>query len=81
MKTNKQNHKTGAIQKGDERILGDSEFVEKVFSQAEESFEGRYHLKAKGIDVGRIAERGADITDMPPEAVWASGKQPEIGNL
>jgi putative transposase len=35
-------------------------------------------LKAKGIDVVRIAERVADIMGMAPEVVWASGKQPQI---
>ena len=34
--------------------------------------------KEDEIDVGRIAERVADIMGMAPEAVWASGKQPEI---
>jgi len=31
--------------KGDERILGDSDFVEKVLSQASEQMERRYRLK------------------------------------
>jgi putative transposase len=70
--------KSGAFQKGDERILGDGEFVQKVLSQAEEAFERKYRLKAKGIDVVRIAERVADIMGMAPEVVWASGKQPQI---
>ena len=70
--------KAGVFQKGDERILGDGEFVEKALSQAGEAFERKYRLTAKGIDVARIAERVADIMGMAPEAVWASGKQPKI---
>lgn len=70
--------KSSAFQKGDERILGDGEFVEKVLFQAGEAFERKYRLKAKGVDVGRIAERVTDIMGMAPEAVWASGKQPKI---
>ena len=70
--------KVGAIQKGDERILGDGEFVEKVLFQAEEAFERKYRLNAKGIDIDRITERVADIMGMAPEAVWASGKQSKI---
>jgi putative transposase len=31
--------KAGALQKGDERILGDGEFVEEVLSEAKEAFE------------------------------------------
>ncbi len=34
--------------KGDERILGDSDFVEKFLSQASEQMERRYRLKAEG---------------------------------
>ena len=70
--------KAGVFQKGDERILGDGKFVEKVLSQAEEAFERKYCLKARGIDVGRITERVADIMGMAPEAVWASAKQSKI---
>ena len=69
---------SGAFQKGDERILGDGEFVEKALSQAGEAFEKEYRLRAKGVDVGRIAERVADIMGMTPESVWASGRQPGI---
>lgn len=70
--------KSGAFQKGDERILGDGEFVENVLFQAGETFERKYRLKAKGVDIGRIAERVSDIMGMAPETVWASGKQPKI---
>ena len=45
----------GEFQKGDERILGDGEFVERVLSQTKEAFERKHRLKAKGIDVDRIA--------------------------
>lgn len=37
--------KIGALQKGDERILGDGEFVENVLLQAKEAFEEKYRLK------------------------------------
>jgi len=36
----------GAFIKSDERILGDSDFVEEIFSEAAETFERRYALKA-----------------------------------
>ena len=38
----------GALQKGDERILGDGEFVEQVLAQAKETFERKYRLKLRG---------------------------------
>ena len=36
--------------KGDERILGDSDFVEKVLAQVREHFERKYHLKSNGFN-------------------------------
>jgi chromosomal replication initiation ATPase DnaA len=70
--------KAGALQKGDERILGDGEFVEEVLSQAKEAFEKKYSLKAKGIHVDRIAERVAEIMGIDHAQVWAAGKQHKI---
>ena len=69
--------KAGALQKGDERILGDGEFVEKVLAQAQEAFERKYRLKAKGIDIDKVAERVAEIVGIDPAEVWAAGKQPK----
>ena len=45
----------------DERILGDSEFVESVFSQAEEKYARYYELRRLGYDLNRIAERVAEF--------------------
>lgn len=39
--------KAGIRLKGDERILGDSDFVEKVLKSAQESLEEKYGLKNK----------------------------------
>lgn len=74
----KEMRKTGSVQKGDERILGDGEFVEKALLQAEESLERTYRLKVNGIDIHRIVERVANIMDMASETVWASGKKPKV---
>jgi len=65
---------TGAYQKGDERILGGSTFVEEVLSQANEQMEQRYRLAAKGFDLERVVERVAKLMDMSPEEVMDSGK-------
>ena len=35
--------------KGDERILGDSDFVEAVLREADEQLERHYRLKAEGF--------------------------------
>jgi REP element-mobilizing transposase RayT len=70
--------KEKAFQKGDERILGDGEFVETVLSEANEAYERRYRLKAKGVDVDMIAEQAAQIAGIEPSQVWTSGKQPRL---
>ena len=55
----------------DERILGDSEFVEVVLSQADEKYERHYELKRRGYDLDRIAE----IYGMEPHEIFPKGKQ------
>ena len=60
----------------DERILGDSGFVEDLLSQADEAYERRYELKRLGYDGDRIAKRVAEIYDMDPREFLSKGKQP-----
>jgi REP element-mobilizing transposase RayT len=59
----------------DERILGDSEFVESVLSWAGEKYERHYELKRRGYDLDRIAERVAEIYGMEPREILCRGKQ------
>ncbi len=63
--------------KGDERILGDSDFVEKVLSQASEHVERRYRLKAEGWTLPKITERVAEIFGIEKDQVVVAGKQPD----
>jgi hypothetical protein len=53
--------------KSDERILGDGDFVEEVLKTAEEQFESRYILKAKGYDLMKIAQRVVELTGIEPD--------------
>lgn len=62
--------------KSDERLLGDSDFVERVLKAAEESWERKYDLKAKGYDLNKLAERVAAIYSIDPEEIFQPGKQP-----
>ncbi len=61
--------------KGDERVLGDSDFVEKVLDASNEHFERKYALKAKGYDFAKVVERVAELLGMEPKDVLRSGKQ------
>jgi hypothetical protein len=44
----------------DERIVGESEFVDSVLPQANEGYERGYELKARAYDLYRIAKRVAE---------------------
>jgi putative transposase len=59
----------------DERILGDSDFVESLLSKADEKYERRYELKRRGYNMDTIARRVADIYDMKPSEIFSKGKQ------
>lgn len=66
--------------KGDERILGDSEFVDKVLSQADEVLEQKCRLKSSGLDVDKIAEGVAELMEMKLDKVWSAGKYRRVVN-
>jgi len=59
----------------DERILGESEFVDSVLSQANERYERRYELKSRGYNLNRIAKRVAELSGMEEHEVFSKGRQ------
>ena len=62
--------------KGDERILGDSEFVESVLAQAEEDMERKYKYISKGYDLDTVIEKAAKEFKITPEEITVPGKNP-----
>jgi len=60
--------------KGDERILGDGDFVDHILSANDEALERRYALKARGVDIDFIAGRVSRLLDMPEADVWLPGR-------
>jgi putative transposase len=64
--------------KGDERILGDTDFVEAVLKEADERLQRRYQLKTRGFDLDRVAERVAQVLGMPLEIVWERSRRPQV---
>ena len=60
--------------KSDERILGDGNFVSEILALANEDFERKYALKAKGVDIHLLAEKVAGYMKMPVEDVWLEGR-------
>ena len=63
--------------KGDERILGDSDFVEAVLNQSKEKYERSYRLKTKGHTFETIIRRASELFDVPVKAIMSGGKQPD----
>lgn len=59
----------------DERILGDSDFVDSIIAQSEELYDRRQSLKRKGYNLDRIAERVAEVLGMDLDEVYSKGRQ------
>jgi REP element-mobilizing transposase RayT len=70
--------KSGTRVKSDERILGDSDFVSRVLSDADEAFDRKYELKARGMDIDRISARVASLLEMAEDEVCARGRYQHI---
>ena len=62
--------------KSDERILGDSDFVQSVLSAQNEQLEARYQLQSQGYDFRYALERVAQLTGLETEQILKPGKQP-----
>ena len=63
--------------KGDQRILGESDFVKEILAEAEEKYERSYELKSKGYDLKSIEERVCEIYDIEKNEIY-SGSQQQI---
>ena len=55
--------------KDDERILGDSDFVEQVLAQAQEAYERKQALQAIGIGANTAVRRVADLLNIDVKLV------------
>ncbi len=68
--------RSGAYQKGDERILGDGDFVKEVLSQANEQLQNKYRIRAEGYDLNTLVDRVAEITELnSKEILDAEGRR------
>ena len=61
--------------KGDDRILGDSEFVLKVLKEADEKFERYYELKRLGYDLRSVEDRVCKIFDLPVRDIYSKSRE------
>ena len=69
---------SGVRMKGEERILGDGDFVMEVLKVFQEEMERRYRLKAVGFTLEKLARRVAEIFGMEVGDIWLSGKHARI---
>jgi len=61
--------------KGDERILGDSDFVSTLLSKADERYTRHYELKRLGYNLDKIAHRVGAIYGIDKRHVVSKGRQ------
>ena len=66
--------RTKIFEKADERILGDGDFVQEVLARAEEKLKRRYRLQAKGVSLESVADRVAELFNIPASELWMPGK-------
>jgi REP element-mobilizing transposase RayT len=63
--------------KSDERILGDSDFVEEMLARHKERYTPQSHLRRQGYDLERIAARVAELYRVEVHEILAKGRQPQ----
>jgi hypothetical protein len=61
--------------KSDERILGDSEFVDSILAQAKEQITRQSQLLRRGYDLDRIAERVCEIYEVDREEIFTRSRR------
>ena len=73
----KQQRKSGIRLKGDERILGDTEFVLNMLARANEELSEKTRFRLRGIDFDAVAARVAQLLSLPIETVRRRDKTPQ----
>jgi putative transposase len=61
--------------KGDERILGESEFVSGLLSEANEKLNSRYELKGLGYDFDKISQRVSMLYNISEDKIYVRGRR------
>ena len=67
--------KAGMLQKSDERILGDSDFVENVLAESKEKLQKKYALTVKGLGFEQLVQWVSGLTGIPMHAMTGPGKE------
>ena len=70
--------KAAARLKGDERILGDSEFVLHVLEASEEHLRRQDRVQRQGCDMDRLARQVATVFGLAPADIYRPSKRPPL---
>lgn len=63
--------------KGDERILGDGDFVKEVLESCRQQLERRYQYLAQGCDLNWLVDQVSTLLSVKPEIVTRRGRYPD----
>jgi len=63
--------------KGDERILGDDDFVQAVLESCRQQFERRHHYQTKGYDFDWLTGQVATLLGLEQDIVTRPGRYPD----
>ena len=63
--------------KGDERILGDGDFVKEVLESCQQQLERRHQYLAQGCDFNWLVGQVASLLRLKPEIVTRRGRYPD----
>jgi len=74
----KQIRRSGLRIKGDERILGSSQFVSQVLARGKEEFDFKYKIKIERPDLNTVIGRVAEYFGIDAEDLKSTGKQRTI---
>ena len=64
--------------KGDERILGGSDFVMEVLAEADERYDRRYRLKSLGYDISRVERKVIELCNIEKEDLYSGSRKRPI---
>lgn len=64
--------------KGDERILGGSDFVMEVLAEADERYDRRYRLKSLGYDISRVERNVIKLCNIEKEDLYSGSRKKPI---
>ena len=67
--------KSRGLNKGDERILGDTSFVMSILADAEQDLERRHTMKQSGIGLDAVEKRVCRLYGLKPDDLYARGRQ------